>query len=591
MAGPAIVQHLTAAKVASVLFLGVTLATLTLLVTEPERPVLLWFAAVYVWSLAGLVLVDVVGSRRAVLEEEARLRATTDISPQALADRAVREERQRLAADIRAVLVDTLTQVRDGAARALTQHPGAAGEGIGPGRAADRPEEGATSTCEEQVRALRTRTQVATSELRRLLGILRVAEEPDDPAAGRDGRIEDGPAGTTADPTAPAGREGPTRMMAGRWRRPPRRDVVETAVIVVLGAVEAWINTASREGAADLAVVLVTVVAAAAFLGRTVAPVVTAVVQSLVFAVGFWLGAPVMSGVWLVRGVGAVLWRTASRAPGRAELGAALLLATTILATRQQEPPIGVAATAAVVVVSLVGGLLRARTARRAGIAGAQVEHVRLQHEQEVTRAVAAERVRVARELHDVVSHSVGLISMQLNVLEVAGTTEARAQALRDVVATSDEALRELAPLEQFSGTPAPGPRTVEDVEALVARVRATGGTVELTVLGEPPEAQMGVVYRVLQEALTNSMQHAPGADVRVRVRSTAEGTWLCVHDDGPGPGGRPVRRYGMVGLRERVALAGGTLEAGGDGDQRGFRVDAFLPALPRAARTEEVPG
>ena len=72
----------------------------------------------------------------------------------------------------------------------------------------------------------------------------------------------------------------------------------------------------------------------------------------------------------------------------------------------------------------------------------------------------------------------------------------------------------------------------------------------------------MGIVYRVLQEALTNTMQHAPGADVHVRVRSTTEGTWLSVHDDGPGPGARTERRYGMVGLRERVALAGGTLES-----------------------------
>src|SRR5690606_10967084 len=155
----------------------------------------------------------------------------------------------------------------------------------------------------------------------------------------------------------------------------------------------------------------------------------------LIFAVAFWLGAPVMSGVWLVRGVGAVLWRTASGIPGRAELGAALLLATTVLASRQQEPPLGVAATAAVVVVSLIGGLLRSRTARRSAAAAEAATLLRRRTADEVAMAVTAERVRMARELHDVVSHSVGLISMQLNVLEVATTTEARVRALRDVVA------------------------------------------------------------------------------------------------------------------------------------------------------------
>ncbi|MFB9732793.1 sensor histidine kinase [Ornithinimicrobium kibberense] len=556
----------TLVTVGAVVLTGCALATLTLLLTSPESPVLLWFAAAYVWSVAGLVLGDVLAARRALRDEEARLRADAGVSSHVLADRAVHEERRRLAVDIRGVLVDTLTQVRDGAERALTRPAGDAGAGdAGAGDAL--------------VASLRTRTQVATSELRRLLGILRVADGTDGPVHDPVNEQEEVP------PAA-----GPARATDQAWR-PPRRDVVETAVIVALGAAEAVINTSARDGAVAVGVVVATVLAAGAFVGRTVAPVVTAVVQSLVFAVASWLGAPVMSGVWLVRGVGAVLWRTASGAPGRAELGAALLLATTVLASRQQEPALGVGATAAVVVMALTGGLLRSRTARRSAAATEAATLLRRRTAHEVALAVTAERVRMARELHDVVSHSVGLISMQLNVLEVATTPEARVRALRDVVATSDEALRELTPLDRFEEMPAVGPRTVEDVLALVDRVRATGGCVGLTLVGEPPATQMGVVYRVLQEALTNTMQHAPGADVAVRVRTTADGTWLSVHDDGPGPAGQPVRRYGMVGLRERVALAGGTLEAGGDATRGGFRVDAFLPAPTRAARTTEVLG
>ena len=555
------VHRRTLVTVGAVVLLGCALATLTLLLTSPDSPLLLWFAAAYVWSVSGLVLVDVLAARRALREEEDRLRADSGVSSHVLADRAVHAERQRLAVDIRGVLVDTLTQVRDGADRALTEP------------------DGDTDDWDELVGSLRARTHVATSELRRLLGILRVAD-------GTDGPVQDPVEDRDGAPSA----AGPAPATDRTWR-PSRRDLVETVVIVALGAAEAVINTSTRDGQVAVGVVVATALAAGAFVGRTVAPVVTGVAQSLIFAVAFWLGAPVMSGVWLVRGVGAVLWRTASGIPGRAELGAALLLATTVLASRQQEPPLGVAATAAVVVVSLIGGLLRSRTARRSAAAAEAATLLRRRTADEVAMAVTAERVRMARELHDVVSHSVGLISMQLNVLEVATTTEARVRALRDVVATSEEALRELTPLDRFEEMPAAGPRTVEDVLALVDRVRATGGCVGLTLVGEPPATQMGVVYRVLQEALTNTMQHAPGADVHVRVRSTTEGTWLSVHDDGPGPGARTERRYGMVGLRERVALAGGTLEAGGAGDRQGFRVEAFLPPPTRAPRTMEVSG
>lgn len=544
--------------VGAVVLLGCTLATLTLLLTTSESAVLLWFAAAYVWSVAALLLVDVVAGRRAVRAEEARWRTDPTGTTHVLADRAVRAERHRLAVDIRGVLVQTLTQVRDGAARALTE-----------------PHD-STDAWAREVRTLRTRTQVATSELRRLLGILRTAEEAVRPD------VDEG-SGTAA----AVARPGP----APRSWRPPRRDVVETLVITVLAVAETVINLRAREGQVAPGVVVATVLVAAAFAGRTVAPVVTGVAQSLIFAVAFWLGAPVMSGVWLVRGVGAVLWRTASGIPGRTHLGATLLLSTTVMATRQEEPQLGVLATAAVVLVAVAGGLAASRTRRRAEAAAEAAGRLQRRAATEVARAVAAERVRVARELHDVVSHSVGLISMQLNVLEVAPTAQARTRALQDVLATSDEALRELVPSDDLDEGPPAARRTVADVEALVARVRATGGCVGLTLVGEPPEDQMGIVYRVLQEALTNTMQHAPGADVHVRVRSTTEGTWLSVHDDGPGPGARTERRYGMVGLRERVALAGGTLEAGGAGDRQGFRVEAFLPPPTRAPRTMEVSG
>lgn len=189
----------TLVTVGAVVLTGCALATLTLLLTSPESPVLLWFAAAYVWSVAGLVLVDVLAARRALRDEEARLRADARVSSHVLADRAVHEERRRLAVDIRGVLVDTLTQVRDGAERALTRPADDAGAG------------------DALVASLRTRTQVATSELRRLLGILRVADGTDGPVHDPVDEHDEVPpaAGPARTPTRPGGHPDGTSSRPG----------------------------------------------------------------------------------------------------------------------------------------------------------------------------------------------------------------------------------------------------------------------------------------------------------------------------------------------------------------------------------------
>jgi signal transduction histidine kinase len=197
-------------------------------------------------------------------------------------------------------------------------------------------------------------------------------------------------------------------------------------------------------------------------------------------------------------------------------------------------------------------------------------------------RAVLEERVRIARELHDVVAHHVSLMGIQAGVahrLFDARPDEARA-AVADVQAGSGRVIAELQALlavlrdgEDDPTEPAPGLDRLPD---LVAGVRRAGLPVELAVEGAPgPPALELSAYRIVQEALTNSLKHAGAARARVTVRCAGRAIDVEVLDDGRGPGPGTAGR-GLVGMRERVGLHGGTLEVGAHPDG-GFRVHARL--------------
>jgi signal transduction histidine kinase len=201
-------------------------------------------------------------------------------------------------------------------------------------------------------------------------------------------------------------------------------------------------------------------------------------------------------------------------------------------------------------------------------------------------QAVAAERVRIARELHDVVAHSVSLMVVQAQALD-ALRGDARDAAGAQIASIGREALGEMHHMldvlrpngeERPELAPAPG---VRDVAALVERARGAGIDVALAVEGEPRPLPAGVdlsAYRIVQEALTNVIKHARALHTEVRVRYETAALELSVIDDGTqlGDGGAPG--HGLVGMRERVALFGGTLEAGRRSDGRGYAVRAVLP-------------
>jgi signal transduction histidine kinase len=224
----------------------------------------------------------------------------------------------------------------------------------------------------------------------------------------------------------------------------------------------------------------------------------------------------------------------------------------------------------------------------------------RAQREQEAMAqaAVQEERARIARELHDVVAHNVGLIVLQAGgARSVLATDPDRARtALLHVEETGRQTLAEMRHLvgilrEDEGEERQPLPR-LERLPALVDEARAGGLTVNLDVEGSPVELPAGLelaVYRLIQEALTNVRKHAPASHVRARLAYEPDRLRIEVTDDG-GPSGAaaaPTRDvsglgHGLIGMRERVQVYDGQMQAG-PLPGGGFRVEATLP-LPAAA-------
>lgn len=223
-------------------------------------------------------------------------------------------------------------------------------------------------------------------------------------------------------------------------------------------------------------------------------------------------------------------------------------------------------------------------------------------HETATRLAVDRERSRIARELHDVVTHNVSVMVIQAGAArKVMDTAPDRArEALLAVEAGGRTAMTELRQVMGLlrmaaDGDYGPGPVTDADlapqpglghVRALTDRLRTTGVPIELTVTGTPVPLPAGVelaAYRVVQEALTNAVKHAAGARVRVSVDHVPGALHIEVSDTGGtamspvDPGPSAAAGYGLMGLRERLAVHGGTLQAG-ERPTGGFRVRAVLP-------------
>jgi signal transduction histidine kinase len=211
--------------------------------------------------------------------------------------------------------------------------------------------------------------------------------------------------------------------------------------------------------------------------------------------------------------------------------------------------------------------------------------------QQEAIRlAVEAERSRIARELHDVVTHNVSVMVVMAGaarktlqrdpeqatnaLLEVESAGRAAMAELRQVMGLLTESVR-----EQHQLAPQPG---LDQLEPLVSRIRATGVPIAYRVLGEPRSLPAGLdltAYRVVQEALTNTVKHASGASVDILVDYQPSRLGLDIADSGgvPGQSAASGNGRGLIGLRERVSVHGGTVRAGPRA-HGGYRVQVEIP-------------
>jgi signal transduction histidine kinase len=254
---------------------------------------------------------------------------------------------------------------------------------------------------------------------------------------------------------------------------------------------------------------------------------------------------------------------------------------TTLPPTLGRLVPIGLAVAA--------GLYIRARADY---VSGLHERAERLEREQELLarEAVADERVRIARELHDVVAHNVSLMVVQSQALGATGADEQQQATLRRVADLGREALSEmhrmLGVLRVEGGSiderePQPG---VRDLDSLIARTREAGLRAKLTITGTPRELPQGIelsVYRIVQEALTNVVRHAHAENATVTLTYGPSALDVCVVDDGAGQSTQtngPTPGHGLLGMRERVALFGGRLTTGPGPSGRGYQVDARLP-------------
>jgi signal transduction histidine kinase len=234
----------------------------------------------------------------------------------------------------------------------------------------------------------------------------------------------------------------------------------------------------------------------------------------------------------------------------------------------------------------LVGRDLRRRRQRVVDLEERAV-HLERQREEQAQQAVAEERGRIARELHDVIAHGVSVIVVQAQAgPHLVSDPERVIGVFRAIESSGREGLVELRRMlgilrsedEQLAIGPQPG---LASLQSLVEQVRASGLPVELRIEGEPVHLPAGVdlsAYRIVQEALTNVVRHAGDAAAEVVIRYGALELELDVVDDGRGPAMRVNGSgHGLIGMRERVALYGGTLEAG-TRDSGGYAVRARLP-------------
>lgn len=390
----------------------------------------------------------------------------------------------------------------------------------------------------------------------------------------------------------------PSRSIVRRWFRslePTRVDWVVAAALLVGSEILIWAGSEHRDRAVAAVAVIVPSVAVAVrrrWLVEVLSfGVVTGTVKLAVWGTsvgGEAGGLGLISLMLIFYAIGA--FYTGRRARLAFALGITVLVISTLHAGGSPLMSLFLAVAIAGTPPWLLGRMAREH-ADRERTERERVECLDAERELRVRAASLAERARLAREVHDVIAHSVSVM-----VIQAAGARTVMArdadraeESLRAVERAGREALAELRRLLGVLGdgeslralAPQPG---LQDLEELVSRASAAGLAASIRVEGEPAMVSSGLslcAYRVVQEALTNTIKHAGASCAQVALRWGDHALELFVSDDGPGnlvdQSGPAGAGHGIVGMRERVALHGGTVEVGSAAGG-GFAVRASIP-------------
>ncbi|WP_253773336.1 sensor histidine kinase [Goodfellowiella coeruleoviolacea] len=381
-----------------------------------------------------------------------------------------------------------------------------------------------------------------------------------------------------------------------RWRRGGRADAVLGAAVSVVVATAISMDLGG-DRQPDVVAYLFAAGLGALMLVRRQFPVLALVAAATGLLAYYAAGYP---AIGLALPVAAALYSAAEAGKLVAATGtaAALLLVSTAFRLAEGDDPayllgFELASTVGLMLTAIALGaavratrLLRDEQRRAARQAAAE-------REREARRRVEQERLRIARDLHDVLGHTIAVVRVQAAVADeaLADDPEAARAALGVIRLASDEAVRELrGTLGLLRGPDEPEARTpvggLRHLDALVAATSRSGLPVRLRTLGEPvplPVVVDTTAYRIVQEALTNCLRHARASSVQVDLRYLDDRLEISVTDDGQGLA-RPEQAdtgRGIAGMRERASLLGGRV-AVGSRPGTGCRVDASLPlAVP----------
>ncbi|MFG3507743.1 sensor histidine kinase [Streptomyces sp. NPDC047821] len=376
-------------------------------------------------------------------------------------------------------------------------------------------------------------------------------------------------------------------------RHPVAWDLLLTGFFVVAALVDAgggWRNIARNTDVPQWLILTMSLGFTVPLLWRRTHPVRVLVAMAPVILVSGWTGAMLQAGLI----VHIVVFNIALRLPPKTLWWAAALVTVPNLLAAIRHPSGSwdqqiVPSLWTFALVSLLGIVVRTRQEYTASLVE-RAHRLEIERDQQARLAAAAERTRIAREMHDIIGHNLSVITGLADggAYAAAKSPERAAEALGAIATTSRQALTELRRLldvlrDEPPGTAAdrsPQP-ALTDLDRLLDGVRAAGLPVRLTTHGTPealPAGRQLTVYRVIQEALTNTLKHAGPAATATVDLTYGDGVTVTVTDTGRGAPGTGHGR-GLTGMRERAALYNGTLGAGPlPQPPGGWRVHLHLP-------------